>query len=171
MNIKIEQLQALDAVDLFQFELENREFFEKMVPGRGDDYYNFEIFQTRHQALLDEQAQGISYFYLIKELEGAILGRMNLVDIDESQQQKLGHLGYRVGKSHTGKGVANKGLKLFLETMRQQGVGQILAKTTSDNIASQKVLTKNDFKHVETSAEEFEMNGRKLKFYYYQWSN
>ncbi len=29
---------------------------------------------------MDEQNQGLSYFYLIKNIEGLVLGRINLVD-------------------------------------------------------------------------------------------
>ncbi|CAH2717349.1 hypothetical protein BACCIP111895_04541 [Neobacillus rhizosphaerae] len=106
MEIMIEKLHAKDVEKLFEFELENRAFFEEMVPSRGDDYYNFETFKHRNKALMDEQAQELIYLYLIKNKEGFILGRMNLVDIEKSQG--LGHIGYRVGKAYTGKGIANK---------------------------------------------------------------
>jgi len=82
-----------------------------MVPTRGDEYYNFETFKERHQALLDEQVKGLSFYYLIIDKYGSILGRMNLVDIDESQ--KFGHVGYRIGHVQTGKGVASNALKLY----------------------------------------------------------
>ncbi|OPA76268.1 GNAT family N-acetyltransferase [Paenibacillus selenitireducens] len=169
MDIFIEILRTTDAEALLKFELENRAFFEEMVPTRGDDYYNPEIFNKRHEALLEEQAQGGSYFYLIKAQEGSILGRINLVDIDKSQ--KIGHLGYRVGQAHTGKGIAHQALKLLLETVTDKDILKIHAQTTTNNIASQKVLEKNGFKSTETADEEFEMNGQKFKFVYYTWTN
>ncbi|WP_019416226.1 GNAT family N-acetyltransferase [Paenisporosarcina sp. TG20] len=168
MSISIVQLQDIDIEDLFEFELENRGFFEEMVPTRGDDYYILNTFRKKHEALLEEQTQGISYFYLIKDIRSSIIGRMNLVYIDENQ--KLGHIGYRVGQAHIGKGVANNALKLLLETMIVKDLKQIKAKTTTTNIASQKVLEKNGFKFIECSDEEFEMNGQKLKFIHYIWT-
>lgn len=45
MNIFIEKLHMTDAEDLFNFELENRIYFEEMVPTRGDEYYNPETFK------------------------------------------------------------------------------------------------------------------------------
>lgn len=167
MDIFIEKLDGTDAEDLYKFELENRSFFEKMVPSRGDDYYQPDIFKIRHESLLEEQANGRSYFYLIKDEHGSILGRINLVDIDESHE--VGHLGYRVGELHTGKGIAKEALKLFLKL--EQNVKQVKAKTTTNNIASQKVLEKNGFERTETDDEEFKMNGQKLKFIYYIWTN
>jgi ribosomal-protein-alanine N-acetyltransferase len=163
----IEKLHAKDFEKLFEFELENRAFFEEMVPSRGDDYYNFETFKQRNKALMDEQAQELIYLYLIKNKEGLILGRMNLVDIEKSEG--LGHIGYRVGKAYTGKGIANKALKLLLETTSKLGLKQISAKTTTNNIASQKVLEKNGFKYIAKGNEEFLMNGQLLSFVNYFW--
>ncbi|MDV2685623.1 GNAT family protein [Alkalihalophilus lindianensis] len=167
VDITIEKLQNADFEKLFEFELENRAYFEEMVPSRGDDYYNFEAFKKRNKALLNEQDQGLSYFYLIKDKDGLILGRMNLVGIEKSQG--IGHIGYRVGKSYTGKGISNRALTLLLESTNQLGIKRILAKTTTNNIASQKVLEKNGFKYRETSDEEFNMNGQLLSFVYYIW--
>ncbi|WP_368505184.1 GNAT family N-acetyltransferase [Alkalihalophilus sp. As8PL] len=168
MEITLEKLQPGDAKKLYEFEIENRDYFEKMVPSRGEDYYNFETFKIRHEALLDEQTKGQSYYYLIKNENGLILGRMNLVDIDKSRN--LGYIGYRVGGAYTGKGIANRALKLLLETLNWQGIKQVLAKTTTNNIPSQKVLEKNGFNHISTSDEEFVMNGNRLKFVYYKWT-
>lgn len=165
MDIYIERLQVTDAEGLYKFELENRAFFEETVPTRGEEYYNPEIFKKRHEALLEEQAQGGAYFYLIKNEDSSILGRINLVDIDRFH--KIGHLGYRVGQEHTGKGIANKALKKFIETIADKDIKQIKAETTTNNIASQRVLEKNGFEKITTSSESFEMNGQKLSFVYY----
>lgn len=167
MNIIIEKLQEKDFEKLFEFELENRAYFEELVPSRGDDYYHFETFKERNKLLLDEQNQGLSYFYLIKNNEGSILGRINLVDIEQSKGH--GYIGYRVGKAYTGKGIASKALKLLLEVAPQLGMRQISAKTTTNNIASQKILEKNGFQHIATDDEKFKMNGQLLSFVYYLW--
>lgn len=158
MDIAIKKLQEEDLDKLYEFELKNRAYFEQIVPSRGDDYYNYEIFKQRNKALIDEQNQGLSFFYLIKNKEGIVLGRMNLVDIKKSKG--LGHIGYRVGKAYTGKGIASRALKLLLEKTPQLGIRQILAKTTTNNKASQKVLEKNGFQHIATEDEKFNMNGQ-----------
>lgn len=168
MKITLEKLEQADAKNLYEFEIENRDFFEIMVPSRGQDYYNWNTFKIRHKALLDEQINGQYYYYLIKNEKDLIIGRMNVVDIDLSGN--LGHIGYRLAEAYTGKGVANKALKLLLGTIDKQGIKQILAKTTTNNIASQKILEKNGFKHIATSDETFEMNGNLLKFVYYKWT-
>ncbi|GGM19098.1 N-acetyltransferase [Paraliobacillus quinghaiensis] len=167
MEITIKKLQNADLEKLYEFESENRAYFEEMVPSRGDDYYNFETFKMRNIALLDEQDQELSHFYLITDKDGVILGRMNLVDIEKSRG--IGHIGYRVAEEYTGKGVANKAINLLLEHTEKLGINRILAKTTTNNIASQKILEKNGFKYIEKSNDEFKMNGNLISFVYYVW--
>lgn len=160
MEISIICLQERDAEELFEFEKNNRLFFEQMVPGRGEDYYNFETFKIRHRELLTEQQENKSKFYLIKDNSGSIVGRINLVDIDTTNE--IAEVGYRVGQEYGGKGIAARALKLLLET--EIRVKKIKAKTTTNNIASQRVLEKNGFKQLSISDNKFEMNGKKLQF-------
>lgn len=106
-------------------------------------------------------------FYLIKDENDSILGRINLVDMNDSD--KIGYLGYRVGQNHTGKGIAKKALKLLLVTIGELDIKEIKAKTTTNNIASQKVLEQNGFERTEKNDDEFEMNGQTVKFVHYTW--
>lgn len=59
----------------------------------------------------------------------------------------------------------------MLESIIDLDIKQVRAKTTTNNIASQKVLEKNGFDYIETGDEEFEMNGQKLRFVNYTWTN
>jgi [ribosomal protein S5]-alanine N-acetyltransferase len=141
MEIYLEMLNAEDAESLFRFETENRTFFERMVPSRGDAYYQYDHYLVIIEDLLKEQAEGVSYFYLIKDEKNQIVGRINLVDINNG----LGHIGYRIGEKFLKQGIATEGLKLILKQAPHLGVHEIHAKTTHDNIGSQKVLTLNNF--------------------------
>lgn len=165
MEISIHRLQEVDAQDLFEFEIENRRFFEEMVPGRGDGYYVWETFIKRHRALLVEQESGLSHFYLIKDEAEKIIGRINLVNIDNTTNGA--EIGFRVGASAVGKGIGNKALSLLINT--ELDIKQITAKTTTVNKASQKVLEKNGFVETRVGDEEFELNGQKMKFVHYLW--
>ncbi|TQR21702.1 GNAT family N-acetyltransferase [Psychrobacillus vulpis] len=168
MEIIIERLQEKDAAELFKFESENRSYFEKSVPNRGDEYYNIENFKIKHKELLEEQEKQESYFYLIKDQSSSIIGRINVVDIDRTKN--IGHVGYRVGEIHTGKGIANKALKLLLTNISSENINKLHAKTTSINIASQKVLERNGFTRVITDDEEFVMNDQTYRFVHFVWS-
>lgn len=167
MEITLHLLQQQDAESLFQFESENREFFERLVPSRGDDFYVFENFLSRHEELLKEQEEGFANFYLIKNDAGDILGRINLVDIDRNHQ--TAEVGFRVGAKYGGQGIGNRALNLLLNT--DLGLRQINGKTTTVNEASQKIMARNGFKEVAVSEDEFEMNGQKLRFVHYLWES
>lgn len=167
MKIYIELMKEQDATDLFKFERDNRIFFEKMVPSRGEDYYIFKKFKDRHSELLKEQEEGLSYFYLIRNSFNLIVGRINLVDL--KKDEKCGYVGYRVGESYTGKGIANNALKLLLKEVEKYDILVLHGKTTSNNVVSQKVLEKNHFKQKHIKYEEFESNGRKERFIHYIW--
>lgn len=143
MRITISLLTNEDAMDLFEFEKINKDFFEKTVPPRPDSYFEFGSFQTILDDLLNEQAEKKSLFYLIKDEAGNIVGRMNLVDID--WYLKAGEVGYRIGEHSTGMGAAAKALDLMVEEAILLGVKEIKAKTTLNNIASQRVLEKCHF--------------------------
>lgn len=62
-------------------------------------------------------------------------------------------------------------MKLLLEAVIERDIKHIKAKTTTNNIASQKVLERNGFEQTESNDEEFEMNGQNLKFANYIWVN
>ncbi len=163
MEILLTRVLENDAQELFLFEKDNRSFFETMVPSRGDDYYNFDTFLTRHIELLEEQKRGESYFYLIRNDLGEILGRLNLVDSDGQSV----HIGYRVGERFLGRGVAKRAVELGLQQAKQLGLRTIYAKTTSNNIGSQKVLEKNNFQLTSEDQEEFELLGQSVRFLHY----
>lgn len=165
MAISLHLLQEADAQELYDFEVQNRQFFEGMVPGRGDDYYIWENFLERHRDLLHEQEGGQARFYLIKDENGRIAGRMNLIDIDP--ENNAAEIGFRIAESQVGKGIGNAALKGLLN--EPLPVKRILAKTTTVNIASQKVLEKNGFIQTGIGDEEFEMNGQKMRFVHYLW--
>ncbi|MDM5360285.1 GNAT family N-acetyltransferase [Peribacillus sp. ACCC06369] len=165
MDIYIDRLNEQDAKELFAFECNNRRFFEQTVPGRGDDYYSFGTFAIRHKELLKEQEDAISSFYLIKEDSGTIVGRINLVDIDPING--TAQVGYRIGEAFTQKGIANEALRLLVNLAPEMNVTQIHAKTTSDNIASQKVLVKNGFERISINEEISADTGQRLTFYHY----
>ncbi|MCA0987144.1 GNAT family N-acetyltransferase [Guptibacillus algicola] len=167
MEIRIDKLSALDKDDLFRFEVANRAYFEEMVPTRGDEYYEFDRFLERHNALLEEQSVGRTSFYLIRDRENNIVGRINLVCEEENRFD----LGYRIGRDYTGMGVAKQALKLLIDEVKVSEIEEVHAKTTSNNIASQKVLEKSGFNRVGHDEECFSMNGEQVNFVYYSWRN
>ncbi|MFD9334425.1 GNAT family N-acetyltransferase [Streptomyces sp. NPDC060028] len=142
--VRLERLRAGHAQSLLAFERENREFFARSVPDRGDAY--FAEFAARHQALLDEQDCGTIHFHLVLDERGALVGRANLVDVQDGTAE----VGYRVGARAAGRGVATAAVaELCRLAAASYGLSSLTAVTTLDNPASAAVLRKNRFGAVE----------------------
>ncbi len=95
---ELEWLHAGHAPAVLAFELANRAYFAASVPDRGDDY--FDHFADRYNALLAEQEAGICAFHVLVAEDGSVLGRFNLVDIEDHTAE----LGYRVAQHVAGRG-------------------------------------------------------------------
>jgi [ribosomal protein S5]-alanine N-acetyltransferase len=136
----LQRLRADHAPAVLAFELANRAYFARSITDRGDEY--FEHFAERHNALLAEQESGSCIFHVLVDENGAVLGRFNLVDIEDG----TGELGYRVAEHVAGRGVATAAVReLCRLAATQYGLRTLRAGTTHDNIASQKVLTRAGF--------------------------
>lgn len=123
------------AAALRRFELDNREFFARQIPDRGDDY--FEQFEQRLAALVAENDSGRSLLCVVVDDAAIVLGRINLTDIDDPAQTELG---YRVAETACGRGVATWGVAAVLQLAVQRGVGAVSARVATDNPASMRVL-------------------------------
>ncbi|MEU6675920.1 GNAT family N-acetyltransferase [Streptomyces sp. NPDC046925] len=137
---ELQRLRPDHAPALFAFEHENREYFAKSVPDRGDAY--FAEFDTRHVALLAEQAAGTCHFHVLVDAEGAVLGRVNLVDVADGEAE----LGYRIAEGATGRGLATDAVRqLCGVAAANYGLTALRAATDADNAGSRAVLERTGF--------------------------
>jgi ribosomal-protein-alanine N-acetyltransferase len=138
--LTLERLRADHAHALLAFERENREYFARSVPDRGDLY--FAEFAALHRARLAEQDAGVCQFHLVVNDQGELVGRVNLVDIEEGTAE----LGYRIGERAAGRGMATAAVeevcRLAVVAYR---LSALTAVTTLDNPASMAVLRRNGF--------------------------
>jgi ribosomal-protein-alanine N-acetyltransferase len=137
---ELQRLGARHAGALLAFERDNRAFFASMVPDRGDDY--FTEFDDRHVALLAEQATGRCHFHVLVGDDGAVLGRFNLVDVENAGAD----LGFRMAWPATGRGLAQRGVRQVIELARDEyGLRRLFASARLDNAASRGVLRATGF--------------------------
>ncbi|MER7396212.1 GNAT family N-acetyltransferase [Streptomyces sp. NPDC000151] len=137
---ELKRLHARHAPAVLAFELANRAYFAASVPDRGDDF--FDRFADRYNALLAEQEAGICAFYVLVAEDGAVLGRFNLVDIEE----RTADLGYRVAQHVAGCGVATATVQeLCRLAAARHGLHTLRAAAAHENAASRKVLIKAGF--------------------------
>lgn len=136
----IERLRLDHAVALLAFERENRAYFAASVPDRGEDY--FAHFDARHRALLGEQAAGLCHFHLVVGDGGAVLGRVNLVDVTAGSAE----LGFRIAEKATGQGLATAAVREVCGLARSAyGLTSLRAAATVDNAGSRTVLRRTGF--------------------------
>lgn len=137
---ELQRLAVDHAAALLHFERENRAYFARFVPDRGDAY--FAGFAERHTALLAEQAAGQYHFHVLVDDDGAVLGRFNLFDVTEDSAD----LSYRVAERATGRGVAKHGVRGVCElALHEYGLRRLFASATLENAGSLAVLRGTGF--------------------------
>ena len=133
-----------NSIDVYFFEKENREYFEKNLPPRPGNYFDPEGFKEITMELLTEQDNHDAYMHLIRDSQGVIVGRINLSVL--GSDRKTAELGYRIGENCTNLGYVSKAVKLVLDkAFHAYGLNRIVAGTAMDNLASKRVLLKNGF--------------------------
>ncbi|MCT9143679.1 GNAT family N-acetyltransferase [Streptomyces violarus] len=143
--VTLEPLRADHADALLAFERENRAYFCRTVPDRGDVYFTAAGFAERHRSLLAEQHARVCRFHVVLE-EGNLIGRVNLMDVADGSAE----LGYRVGERAAGRGVATAAVAQVCRlAATDYGLTSLTAVTTLDNPASMTVLARNGFTRVE----------------------
>ena len=142
--ISLELLSEENSLDVYFFEKENREYFERNLPPRPANYFDLEGFKEITRELLREQENHDVYMHLIRDAQGVMVGRINLSVL--GKDRKTAELGYRIGENVTNLGYASEAVKLVLEkAFTTYGFNRIIAGTATDNLASQRVLLKNCF--------------------------
>ncbi|MFF3579480.1 GNAT family N-acetyltransferase [Streptomyces mirabilis] len=137
---ELQRLQVGHASAVLAFELANRTYFAAAVSDRGDDF--FDQFTDRHNALLAEQEADTCAFYVLVDEDGSVLGRFNLVNIED----RTAELGYRVARHVAGRGVATATVRNLCQlASTRHGLRTLRAAAARENVASQKVLTKAGF--------------------------
>ena len=142
--ISLELLSEENSLDVYSFEKENREYFERNLSPRPANYFDLECFKEITRELLREQENRDVYMHLIRDSQGVMVGRINLSVLENNR--KTAELGYRIGENVSNLGYASEAVKLVLEkAFTTYGFNRIIAGTATGNLASQRVLLKNGF--------------------------
>lgn len=137
---ELQRLRIDHAPALLAFERENRAYFAASIPDRGDDY--FASFDARHRELLAEQAAGLHHFHVLVDSAGAVVGRVNLVDVADGAAD----LGFRIAESAAGRGLATAAVRQLCEVaVADYGLTALRAAAALDNAGSRAVLARTGF--------------------------
>ncbi|NUP37137.1 MAG: GNAT family N-acetyltransferase [Streptomyces sp.] len=133
-------LHADHAPAVLAFELANRGYFAASATGRSDAF--FDGFADMYGARLAEQEAGICAFYLLVDEDGSVLGRFNLVDIEDGEAE----VGFRLAEHAAGRGVATAAVRdLCRLAVTRHGLRTLRAGAAHGNAASRRVLAKTGF--------------------------
>lgn len=142
--ISLELMSEENSIDVYTFEKENREYFERNLPPRPVNYFDPEGFKEITRELLTEQENHDTYMHIIRDSQGVMVGRINLSVL--GSYRKTAELGYRIGENVTNLGYASEAVRLVLDkAFHTYGLNRIIAGTAIDNLASKRVLLKNGF--------------------------
>ena len=155
--ISLELMSEENSIDLYTFEKENREYFERNLPPRPVNYFDPEGFKEITRELLTEQENHYSYMHLIRDSQGVMVGRINLSVL--GSDRKTAELGYRIGENYANLGYASEAVKLVLDkAFHTYGLNRIIAGTATDNLASKRVLLKNGFTFIRIIENDLQIN-------------
>ena len=156
-RIGLELLSEENSLDVYSFEKENREYFERNLPPRPANYFDLEAFYKIIAQLLMEQENHDTYMHLIRDSQGMMVGRINLSVL--GSDRKTAELGYRIGENVTNLGYASEAVKLVLDkAFHTYGLNRIIAGTATDNLASKRVLLKNGFTFSRITENDLQIN-------------
>ena len=155
-TFQLRRLRADDEAAVLAFELENRGYFSRYINDRGDEF--FERFSDRHRTCIDEQVAGDRIFHVLVEPGGAVIGRVNLFDVE----RRSATLGYRIAERVAGRGVATAAVLEVIALARERyGLELLRARVADANGSSRRVLEKAGFEAVGAT----ELNGEPATTY------
>jgi len=141
----LQQLTIQWYTDLYRFEVENKLWFEQFVDPRPEDYFDYPVFETFQNQLIDEQEKHLGLYYLAIEDQVRVIGRFNLYDI----KNDVIELGYRISEVKAGQGITSHLVSEMIKIARLDGFKAIRARVDVRNPGSVRVLEKNGFKRIQ----------------------
>jgi len=158
LGARLVPLHETAAEAVLRFERDNRAFFRRWVPDRGDDYFSVDAVDASLVRARGWWEAGSDRMHVVVDGDGVVLGRANLVEIADGR----GLLGYRVGETAAGRGLASAAVAALVEAAPGWDVQRIVAETTHDNLGSQRVLARCGFTAVGARAAALQVGDRYL---------
>jgi ribosomal-protein-alanine N-acetyltransferase len=142
--IEIRPAAVADAEELTALYQANWDFLSPFEPDRDANFLTVEGQRDRLATAELQAGLGSSYRCVIVE-DGAIVGMISLSAIERGPAQSA-HLGYWVARAANGRGVASRAVELMLQhAFGPLALHRVQAGTLLDNLASQRVLSRNGF--------------------------
>lgn len=148
-----------DAGALLRLYQANRDYLRAWEPERDDGFFTIEGQLGSLRDLLDAQDARRLWPGIVL-VDGEVAGRITLDGILRGPVQGCS-VGYWVARGHAGRGVAGEALRQVLDlAFRRMLLHRVEAFTRVDNVASQRVLSRNGFSLVGTARRHVYADGR-----------
>ncbi|MEU4387305.1 GNAT family N-acetyltransferase [Promicromonospora sp. NPDC023805] len=146
-DVTLRELTKDDAEALARAYWRNREHLAPWDPVRPEAFYTEEWHKEHLWALVLENSTGRA-LYTAFEVDGEIVGRLNLTDIVHGAFEN-GHVGYWLDARFTGQGLMTRAVEALVEHARDElGLHRLQAATLPHNEVSQAVLTRVGFERI-----------------------
>lgn len=144
MATELRRVGRGDAAELAALLSENRDYFERWIPARPDDYFTADGQRTQIDAALRAYQEGTALPCVM--VEGSrIVGRIALTTIQRDGLFSA-TLGYSVARTSAGRGHASAAVAQMCDlAFGDLGLHRVEAGTVVTNLASQRVLERNGF--------------------------
>jgi len=160
--IFLELLTQENSTDVFNFEQENKDYFERTLPPRPTGYFERNTFDSIVDELIREQSDGECYMYIVRNDDGVMVGRVNIFDV-VNNELKSAEIGYRIGEAFLRKGYASEAVMEIIRTSKALSIDVLYAGTAVANIGSQRVLLKNGFEMTNQIDKAMKVHGEWIK--------
>jgi len=135
-----------DAAAIAEILHRTREFMAPTEPDRDESFYTVEGQSQVIGVALAEHRAGIRLPHVILDDDGGVVGRATLNEIVRGPLQSAS-LGYFVDRRRNGRGLASRATaEIVSVAFLELGLHRVQAGTQPENLASQRVLTKNGFR-------------------------
>lgn len=160
-NLILRLIHINEAEKLLDFELRNRNRFEKVSGTRSQDFYTLETRRNMIERSISAYAnQSMIRFGIYLLDDETLIGSIALNDVIWSPALLCTYLGYMIDQDYQNKGYATEAIQVMctyaFDTLH---LHRIEAGVMPSNIASQKVLEKNGFIQEGLARKNVHING------------
>lgn len=158
-GIYISLLQLVDARELLDLRLRNRDQHQQYEPLRDDDYFTLDSQQQLLKQRISDASQDSAYMFGIYLLDGKLIGQITISNIVRGVGQ-FADIGYFIDHEMQGKGYTSAAVQLILRyAFRSLGLHRVQAAILPHNDGSRRVLEKNGFQAEGLARRFIKING------------
>lgn len=160
-KIVLKKAELSFASNLLDYQIRNRDFLYKLTPLREASFYTLDTQKKILEKNIEDAENGTNYnFYIFHKENNLLIGHIGLSNIIRGVFQSC-FLGYSLDKDYINNGYMTLAIKHTVDfAFNTLKLHRIEANVMPHNIASLKVLEKNDFLNEGLAKKYLKINGK-----------